>query len=198
MLLAIVGLVLLTQTGGDDPDDDVVADGGTTTVADDATEDETDDSGPEDESDDGTETTEAPDEESTTTEQPTTTTTAPTTTTTEPCAGLCTRFIDPVVQDDGELLITWEAINFDPDVGNFHAHFFFDIYEPEQVGSNWRQNGAASQGNWQLTDEVPFNTAGTNVDITNAPAGATQLCVVAADSGHGVVNPDNVDCIDLP
>jgi actin-like ATPase involved in cell morphogenesis len=137
---------------------------------------------------------------STTTTASTTSTSVSTTTTEAPfvCAGLCAHIdTDPVVQDNGELLIYWTAFNYEPDIGNFHAHFFYDIYEPEQVGSNAASFGATI-GSWQLTDEIPFDTTGTNVSVADAPAGATQICVVAADSGHGVVNPENAECFDLP
>ncbi|MEM9132749.1 MAG: hypothetical protein AAGE88_10425 [Actinomycetota bacterium] len=113
------------------------------------------------------------------------------------CIGLCAHITDVSVQADGELLIEWEARNFTPNVTNFHVHFFYDIYEPEQVGTNAAQFGT-SQGNWHLTDEMSFDTTGTNVAVASAPAGATRICVVVADSGHGVANPENADCVDLP
>ncbi len=198
--IVVLGLLAMTQLGGDDPDAEVVAGEGeegeaTGTTAVDGSGDGTD----------GgiatTPSTAAP--TTTTTEAPTTTTTeAPTTTTTEApftCAGLCTHINGVEVQPDGEFLVDWEPFNFgaEPSLTNFHAHFFFDIYRSTQVGSNYRGFGETAQGSWQLTAETPFSTAGTNVDLTNAPAGAERLCVTPADSGHGVINPENVECIDL-
>ncbi|MEM9891201.1 MAG: Hsp70 family protein [Actinomycetota bacterium] len=196
-LIAVVGLILLAGGGGGD--DGVAAgdegtDSSASTVAgdDDGSADGTEPEGPE-----GADTTVPEEEETTTTEEPTTTTTEPTTTTTEPCSGLCTRILETEVLDNGELLIEWEPLNFEPSVTNFHAHFFYDIYDAEQVGTNAAQFGV-SQGNWHLTDETPLDTTGTNVAVANAPAAATQICVVAADSGHGVANPENFTCVDLP
>lgn len=114
------------------------------------------------------------------------------------CAsGFCTH-IDNVEIVDGEMVIAWTAFGFEPSVNNFHAHFFYNIYEPNQVGTNAAQLGAASQGAWQLTDLNPFTTAGSSVALASAPAGTTQICVVAADSGHGVTNPENAECVDIP
>ncbi len=207
-VIAVVGLLLLNGGSGDGDDlaaesattdasattvagegDDTAGDGDETADEGDATGDSDDPEGPE------SETTVA--EETTTTEEPTTTTTEPTTTTTEPCSGLCTRILEAEVQGNGELLIEWEPMGFEPSVTNFHAHFFYDIYDAEQVGTNAAQFGV-SQGNWHLTDQTPLDTTGTNVAVANAPAEATQICVVAADSGHGVSNPENATCVDLP
>lgn len=119
------------------------------------------------------------------------------TTTVFTCAGLCAK-ITNLIEDDGEFIVQWETFNYEPSTSNFHAHFFFDVYDPKSVGTNFAQNGAASRGSWQLTDDQPFFTKGSSVALSKAPAGARQLCVVAADSGHGVVNPENFDCTDLP
>lgn len=114
------------------------------------------------------------------------------------CAsGLCAH-IEDVEIVDGEFLITWSAHGFEPSVTNFHAHFFYDIYRAEQVGTNFAQNGAQSQGSWQVTDQQPFSTANSAVSIGNAPAGTSRICVVPADSGHGVANPENVECVVIP
>lgn len=196
VVLLIAGGVALSQlAGGGDGDDEQAGQGLAESQAGDA-ETGRGETAETTMPDDTTETTET----TSTTEAPTTQTTP----TTEPpfeCAGLCTHVPEEgvVVQDNGELLIYWEPFNFtgDPDIGNFHAHFFYDIYEPEQVGSNAAALGV-EQGNWQLTDNIPFDTTGTNVSVANAPAGATQICVVAADSGHGVINPENAECFPLP
>jgi|GEM_PF-2503445 len=111
--------------------------------------------------------------------------------------GLCAH-IESATSQNGELVIEWTAFGFTPSVANFHAHFFYDIYEPEQVGTNFAQLGALTQGDWELTDAQPFSTAGTAVSVANAPAAATAICVVAADSGHGVANPENAECTPIP
>ena len=94
-------------------------------------------------------------------------------------------------------MIDWTAHNFTPDVGNFHVHFFYDIYAPEQVGSNAALYGV-STGDWALTDDQPFSTAGTAVAMAGRPAEAQRICVVPADSGHGVTSPENAECVDIP
>lgn len=195
VLLALIagGAIAATQLGGDDDEPvaagdtapDGEADGSSTTEA-----DPDDDGG----ADDATSTT---DEATTTTEA--STTTEATTTTEAPflCEGLCTHIEDVTVEDDGELLIEWTAFNFAPDTNDTHAHFFYDIYEPEQVGLNNATYGV-EQGDWVLTDQSPFTTRSTQVSVANAPEGTTAICVVAADSGHGVINPENAECFDLP
>jgi hypothetical protein len=193
VVLLIAGIAVAQLGGGDNEvatglADSEVSDSDESTDSD---SDESTDSAADDEST-PTSTTE-PEEETSTSESPTTT---------EPpfeCDGLCAHIEEDQieVQDNGELLIYWTAFNYEPSISNFHAHFFYDIYEPEQVGSNAAEYGV-SQGSWQLTDQIPFDTTGTNVSVANAPADATQICVVAADSGHGVVNPENVECFDLP
>ncbi|MCP4222819.1 MAG: Hsp70 family protein [Actinomycetia bacterium] len=187
--LLLIGGVALAQLGGDDEVATGLAD------SDAIDTDSTDGTGTDD-GDAGTSTTA---DESTTTTAKSTTTYETTTTTEAPfvCAGLCAHVEDVQVLDNGELLIDWTAFNYEPSNSNFHAHFFYNTYEPEQVGTNANEFGV-EQGSWQLTDQIPFDTTGTKASVANAPAGATQICVVAADSGHGVVNPENFECFDLP
>ncbi|MEM8925522.1 MAG: Hsp70 family protein [Actinomycetota bacterium] len=212
VLVAVIGLIALTQLGGGDGDDvaagttdETTADGSATDDGGDGTGGETGDAGDDGTGTDGgaTESTAAPEE--TTTTEATTTTEEETTTTTEPpftCAGFCTHVTDAVVQDNGQLLIYWEPFNFgaEPSLDNFHAHFFYDVYRPAQVGSNNVAMGEANRGSWQLTADSPFDTGDasqSNVNINSAPAGTERICVVAADSGHGVLNPENAECIDI-
>ncbi len=98
--------------------------------------------------------------------------------------------------DSGEFVINWTPFNFEPSTSNFHVHFFYDVYDAAQAGTNAAQNGT-TRGSWQLTDETSFSTAGSSVSVAGAPADATAICVTAADSGHGIVNPENVECVDL-
>ncbi|MCP5028406.1 MAG: Hsp70 family protein [Actinomycetia bacterium] len=183
-LLVIVGAVVALGGGSDDND-------GTQTAGD------TDDTTP-------TETTAVPASattQATTTQATTTTTEEATTTTTEaPFAcpeGFCAH-VDEVTVEEGELVIEWTAHGYIPDTSNLHAHFYWDIYDVTQVGTNWQQMGAAAVGSWQLTHDQPFLTAGSAVAIANAPAGATAICVVPTDSSHGVISPLNAECFDLP
>jgi serine/threonine protein kinase len=137
---------------------------------------------------------------STTTQAASTSTTESTTTTEPPfaCAGGFCAHIDEVSVEDDELIIEWTAHGYVPDTSNLHAHFYYDIYDVTQVGTNWQQMGAATAGSWQLTDDQPFRTAGSAVAISNAPPGTTAICVVPTDSNHGVLSPDNAECFELP
>lgn len=189
VLIAIIaiGAIVASGGGGDDPDTVSPADEGqadpaevTTTTGDAA----------------AATTTEAP--------APTTTTstTTTTTTTTEPpfeCPqGFCAH-IEDVTVDNGELVIEWTTHGgWVPDTANFHAHFYYNVYDAVQVGSNWQQMGASNQAPWQLTQNQPFLTAGTAVAIGAAPAGTTAICVVPAASDHGTISPENAECWDLP
>ena len=133
----------------------------------------------------------------TTTAAPTTTTAIFPTTTLFKCQGLCTHIESVSIDVNGELTIAWTAHGFEPATNNFHAHFYYNIYTAGQVGSNFSQNGESSQGSWVLTDQTPFQTAGTNVAVSRAPEGATAICVTVADSGHGTVSLDNAECVDF-
>ena len=136
-----------------------------------------------------------------TTIAPTTTAAAPTTTTTEPpfsCGFEVCAHIENVSVAGGELVFEWSAHGFAPDTSGFHAHFYYNVYDANQVGTNWSLGGAASQGSWQLTDDQRFETAGSAVAVANAPAGTTAICVVPANSAHAVTNPAAAECFELP
>jgi molecular chaperone DnaK len=184
IVVIVVAFAALSGGGGDGNDMVTPGDAATgvveTTVAEDASE--------------------APTTVAPTTVAPTTTATPTTTTTTTEapfvCAGLCAH-IDEIIVEGNELVVEWTAFNYVPDTNNHHAHFYYNIYEAEQVGTNNASYGVA-RGSWVLTQDQPFRTAGTGVSIASAPAGTTQLCVVAADSAHGVVTPDSAKCVDIP
>lgn len=105
--------------------------------------------------------------------------------------GLCVE-IDDVIVDGGELLITWTAEGFVPDTAATHAHFYWGIYDAEQVGTN-----AVDRAPWELTDDQPF-VPGGELRLANRPAGADTVCVTAADSAHAVIEPANHHCVPLP
>ncbi|MCP4959998.1 MAG: Hsp70 family protein [Actinomycetia bacterium] len=185
VIVAIIAGVVFLGGGGDSGDDEIVAGESPFTV------------------DEDTSTTAAAVTttvvEVTTTEA-TTTTEAEITTTTEPpfvCLGFCS-VIEEIDVVDGELSVTWTAHNFSPDVGNIHVHFFFDVFRPSQVGLNFDSWGETVRGSWDLTDQIPYSTAGTSLSMSNVPSGATQLCVTPTDSQHGVLDPEKFDCVDIP
>ncbi len=137
-----------------------------------------------------TATTLAPTTVAATTTAATTTTAAATTTTVGPIcpgAGACIT-IESVDIVDGEYSITWRA-NFTPSLGSTHAHFFWDIYQPDQVGST-----SPNQAPWELTDQQPFVPTG-EMRMSNRPPGATGLCVTAADASHAVIDPQYYQCV---
>ncbi|MCB0991858.1 MAG: hypothetical protein KDB16_12825, partial [Acidimicrobiales bacterium] len=191
VVLLIVGAIVVFGGGGDD-DPDIVAGGSSTTEESSTTEA------------DATTTTEEPatttTQASTTTEATTTTARPTTSTTTEPpfvCNGFCAT-IDDFEVVDGELVVEWTAHNFTPDTSNIHVHFYYNVFDAAQVGTNFAQWGESVQGFWQLTQDIPFRTAGTPVAMASLPADATQLCVTPTDSAHGVLDPEHFDCLDIP
>ncbi len=104
--------------------------------------------------------------------------------------------IDDVWVDGGELAIEWTPDGFEPDVANEHAHFFWDVYEPDQVGSN-AADFDAEQAPWELTDQIPF-VPGGELQLANLPDDAEAVCVTVADGNHGVLDPANYHCVPLP
>ena len=104
----------------------------------------------------------------------------------------CIQFIDAT--RDGDLLtINWEA-TFEPvsTAGQFHAHFFWDIYEPQQAGNNAADFGF-SPGSWDAVATQPYVK-----DLSLAPEGATKFCATVGTPGHGVDNPDLFQCVAIP
>ncbi|MDG2111639.1 MAG: Hsp70 family protein, partial [Actinomycetota bacterium] len=184
LLLVIAVAAIALSGGGDDPDTDPVAGGVETTAA------VVETTAPA--------TTAAPTTAAPTTAAPSTTTT--TTTTTEApfaCPGGFCAHIEGITVEGGELVIEWTSHNYEPDVNNLHAHFYFDIYDANQVGTNWQAQGAASIGSWVLTDVQPFVTNGA-VSMTAIPPDATSICVVPTDSSHGVLSTENAECVLIP
>jgi molecular chaperone DnaK len=112
------------------------------------------------------------------------------------CDGvLCIR-IDEVRVVGGELAIEWSPDGFEPDNAATHAHFYWDIYLPSQVGTNAADLGA-EQAPWELTDQRPF-VPRAEMQLTNRPVYATGICVTVADGNHAVINPDSFHCVPLP
>lgn len=112
-------------------------------------------------------------------------------------ADLCIR-IDAIGVDPAskELRIDWTPIGFNADVTQFHAHFFWNIFKPDQAGNNAAAFGA-KQGRWALTDQRPFIGQG-EIALANKPPDATEMCVTVGDLQHNVVDPANFQCVPLP
>ncbi len=132
----------------------------------------------------------------------TTTTGAPTTTTTIPgilegsCSGPQCAAIDSIAIVDGELEIEWTALGFVPDTGATHVHFYWNVFETNQVGTNAASFGAV-QGDWELTDKQPFVPA-RELLIENRPTDTTGVCVTPTNGSHQVIDPGNYHCVPLP
>ena len=127
---------------------------------------------------------------------PTTTTTTTTTTTIPPDSAECPGDGDCIVMlsagffDDGTRVIVWSS-SFDITLGTKHAHFFWDIYRPDQVGT-----ASADRAPWELTFDQGFTPSGELLE-SNRPAGATGICVTPADGNHTVIDPAYYHCIEL-
>jgi molecular chaperone DnaK len=109
--------------------------------------------------------------------------------------GLCIEMTEIAIQDD-ELWIAWEPEEFEPDVTGWHAHFYWDVYDAAQVGTN-AADLDAEQAPWELTDQTPYVPSG-EVAWANRPDDAEGLCVTVADQDHAVVDPTNHHCLPLP
>ena len=79
---------------------------------------------------------------------------------------------------------------------NFHAHFFWDIYSPDQAGTNAASFGV-DQGTWELTDDQPFVSADEML-VSRRPPTALQICVTVANAAHAVVDPREFHCVPIP
>lgn len=113
------------------------------------------------------------------------------------CDGsLCIAIREAWVDDDGALTVGWDPVNFDPDVTDWHAHFYWDVYDAAQVGSNADARGV-EQAPWELTADRPF-IATDELALTNRPHDAQGLCATVGDRNHAVIYPQNSHCVALP
>lgn len=136
-----------------------------------------------------------------TTEPPATTTT-PTTTVPDryagvtcPGVGACIAMFNIDIVD-GEYMFTWERVtdSFANEVSDrtHHAHFFWDIYEPSQVGTS-----SVDRAPWELTFDNVF-VPSEEMRLANRPPDATGICVTPADDDHAVIDPDYFHCALVP
>jgi len=113
------------------------------------------------------------------------------------CDGtLCIEFYSVQIKD-GELYVMWDPSGFEPDTSGTHAHFFWDVYEPDQVGTNAAEDYGVEQAPWELTDERPFVPTGA-MRLSKRPEDADRICVTVADGDHAVIEPANYQCVPLP
>ena len=145
-------------------------------------------------------------DDSTDTSASTTTSVGPTTapTTTEPeieyaCSGgsaLCIR-IDSLAVDGDSFVVNWSAVNFQPDVGSNHAHFFWDTTKVAEAGTNAAAYGF-TPGKWELTSAQPFRSTADFLRPSARPTDAKSVCVTVGNHDHAVVDPANYACAPLP
>jgi actin-like ATPase involved in cell morphogenesis len=137
----------------------------------------------------------AADETSTTTDAPTTT--AVPVSTAAAVVGRSVR-LDDVEIADGRYVVRYSPAGFEPhidddDASQFHVHFFWDVFTPEQAGTNAAAFGA-EVGAWQLWDAEVFD----GFAVADRPADATKICAVVGTHDHQVEDPSTFDCIELP
>ena len=98
---------------------------------------------------------------------------------------------------DGVYEITYDTINFEPLIADYHVHFHWNTFAPGSVGT-----ASDPIGDWIVWD---LDDQGRKVfdqfSPDAIPAGATQICAVVGDSTHAVDAPewvdDTVSCVDL-
>jgi hypothetical protein len=129
----------------------------------------------------------------------TTTTSAPTTTPVGEiqyaCKGglaLCIR-IDSVTVENDFFVVSWTAINFQPDTSGNHAHFFWDTTRVAEAGTNAAAFGY-TPGKWELTSAQPFRSTADFLRPSAEPIAAKHLCATVGDHDHAVVDPANYSC----
>jgi hypothetical protein len=107
-------------------------------------------------------------------------------------------FIDDVKLVGDKYVLTWTATGFQPSFkeGFFHAHFFWDIYSPDQAGTNAKTFNV-DQGVWEITDVSPY-TGTSELTVAKKPAPANRICVTVGNFAHAVADPTQFDCVPIP
>ena len=106
--------------------------------------------------------------------------------------------LDSIEVKDGRYVVHYTPTGFDPkidesDASQFHVHFFWDVWAPQQAGTNASTFGA-SVGTWQIWDQPVFD----KFTVAERPSGASRICAVVGTHVHGVDNPTSFDRISLP
>jgi len=98
---------------------------------------------------------------------------------------------------NGVYEITYDTINFEPLIADYHVHFHWNTFAPGSVGTD-----SDPIGDWIVWD---LDDQGRKVfdqfSPDAIPAGATQICAIVGDSTHAVDAPewvdDTVSCVDV-
>jgi hypothetical protein len=105
---------------------------------------------------------------------------------------LCIQ-IDSVTVDGDSFVVSWTAINFQPDTAGYHAHFFWDTTRVAEAGTNAAAFGY-TPGKWELTSAQPFRSTADFLRPSVEPIAAQHLCATVGDHDHAVVDPANYSC----
>jgi len=105
--------------------------------------------------------------------------------------------LDSIAVQDGKYVVRYTPMNFAPkiadDTSTFHVHFFWDVWTPQQAGTNAASFGV-NVGQWQIWDQAVFDA----FTVAGRPAGASRICAVVGTSTHAVDDPTTFDCIAVP
>lgn len=93
-------------------------------------------------------------------------------------------------QPDYSYSIAFETDNFTPQLPGTHLHFFFNTVSPTEAGS-------PGAGPWKIYGGASPFTGYSFVEKPDGLEGATQMCVLVANSNHTVI-PNSGNCYDLP
>jgi len=95
--------------------------------------------------------------------------------------------IDSITISGNQYVVQYETIGFTEKLPWMHVHFFFNTVPMDQAGN-------PGTGPWVMYGGPrPFK----GYTIGQRPEGATQLCVLVANSNHTVI-PESGNCMDLP
>jgi hypothetical protein len=95
--------------------------------------------------------------------------------------------IDDIHMDGNQYIVDYETFGYTEALPGMHVHFFFNTVPPDQAG-------VPGSGPWYVWGGPrPFN----GYAVSDRPAGATQMCALAANPNHTVV-PNSGNCVDLP
>jgi hypothetical protein len=95
--------------------------------------------------------------------------------------------INGITVQNGLYVVDFGTSGFTPQLPGQHVHFFFNTVPPEEAG-------VPGSGPWILYGGAsPF----TDYGVSDRPGGATQMCILVANSDHSV-QLGTGNCVDLP
>jgi molecular chaperone DnaK len=87
----------------------------------------------------------------------------------------------------GRYVVDYAVFNYTQVLPGRHVHFFFDTVKPTSAG-------VPGKGPWILyAGPIPFK----GYKVSDRPDGATQMCILVANSDHSVIQ-NTGNCVDLP